>query len=251
MTSKNSDQLLRRILGTSRPRRVLLAVFVIVVVLGAVQMASSPGCPIGVWAHRSASPKTSGPAQVTITPGPNAHGVDPVAHVTVKADAGTLTDVRMVNEGGKSIQGVMTPDNTVWKPTVPLGYGRTYTLTVTSRGPNGVASNQVSSFTTLQPSDPDQGFVYHHVRGRTARWRHLRRRNSGGGALRRADRRPGRRRATADSDHQPQSGGFVVLGRRPKRPLATRALLRTGHDGHRRGQDLWNCHGRRFIRASR
>lgn len=37
----------------------------------------------------------------------------------VKADAGTLTDVQMVNETGKSVQGVMTPDNTVWKPTVP------------------------------------------------------------------------------------------------------------------------------------
>ncbi len=151
--SHNSDQLVRRILGVTRPRRFILAVLVVVAVLGAVQLASSPGCPSGACSHRSASPKTSGPAQVTITPGPNAHGVDPVAHVMVKADAGTLTDVRMVNEGGKSIQGVMTPDNTVWKPTVPLGYGRTYTLTVTSRGPNSVASSQVSSFITLQPSN--------------------------------------------------------------------------------------------------
>ncbi|BCI88055.1 hypothetical protein NIIDMKKI_32610 [Mycobacterium kansasii] len=39
------------------------------------------------------------------------------------------------------------------KPTVPLGYGRTYTLTVASRGPNGVAAEHVSSFATLRPSN--------------------------------------------------------------------------------------------------
>jgi lipoprotein-anchoring transpeptidase ErfK/SrfK len=79
--------------------------------------------------------------------------VDPVALVMVKADAGTLTDVRMVNESGGSVQGVTTPDNTAWKPTIPLGYGRTYTLTVTARGPNGVAATRVSSFSTLRPSN--------------------------------------------------------------------------------------------------
>jgi lipoprotein-anchoring transpeptidase ErfK/SrfK len=153
MTSKTSDQLIGRILGASRPRRFLLAVFVVVAVAGAIQIAASPGCPIGACGHRSASSKTGGSAQVTITPGPNAHDVDPVGQVTVKAEAGTLTGVGMVNEGGKPVQGLMTPDRTVWKPTVPLGYGRTYTLTVTSRGANGVASNQVSSFSTLQPSN--------------------------------------------------------------------------------------------------
>jgi lipoprotein-anchoring transpeptidase ErfK/SrfK len=59
----------------------------------------------------------------------------------------------MVNESGKPVEGVMTPDNTVWKPTVPLGYGRTYTLTVNSSGVSGVAAKQVSSFSTLKPSN--------------------------------------------------------------------------------------------------
>jgi Bacterial Ig domain len=151
MTFHNSNQLLRRIPGISRPRRFLLAVLAVVGVAGAVTIAALPRCPhcnfLGVPA------KTLGAAQVTITPDPTAHAVDPVAHVVVKANAGTLTDVRMVNDGGKPVEGVMTPDNTVWKPTVPLGYGRTYTLTVTRRGPNGVASTQVSSFSTLRPSN--------------------------------------------------------------------------------------------------
>lgn len=61
--------------------------------------------------------------------------------------------VRMVSHGSKSIDGVMTSDGTVWKPTGPLGYAPTYTLTVTSCGTNGAESSQVSSFTTLRSSN--------------------------------------------------------------------------------------------------
>jgi lipoprotein-anchoring transpeptidase ErfK/SrfK len=153
MTSESNEQLVRRILGISWPRRFLLAVFVVVGVVGAIQIAPLPSCPNGTCPRPEVASKAPAAGAVTITPGPNAHDVDPVGQVMVKADVGTLTDVRMVNDGGKQIQGVMTPDNTVWKPTVPLGYGRTYTLTVTNRGPNGVAATQVSSFSTLQPSN--------------------------------------------------------------------------------------------------
>jgi lipoprotein-anchoring transpeptidase ErfK/SrfK len=133
------------------PRPFLLAVLLVVGAVGAIQLATSVRCPHGTCPGAGA--KESGAARITITPGPDAHDVDPVALVMVKADAGTLTDVRMVNEGGNPVQGVTTPDNTVWKPTVPLGYGRTYTLTVTARGPNGAAATQVSAFSTLRPSN--------------------------------------------------------------------------------------------------
>lgn len=153
MTSTNGAQLVRRILRDRWPRRFLLIVFVVVGVVGAVQIASLLRCSNGNCSRPGVSSEASGAAQVTITPGPNARDVDPLAHVMVKADTGKLTDVRMVNEAGKPVEGVMTPDNSVWKPTVPLGYGRTYTLTLTSRGPNGVASTEVSTFSTLLPSN--------------------------------------------------------------------------------------------------
>jgi lipoprotein-anchoring transpeptidase ErfK/SrfK len=153
MTSQISDRLIRRVLGISWPRRFLLAVFAVVGVAGVVQLGAAPRCPGDACSQHSVSPKILGPAHVMVTPASDAHDVEPVGPVMVKADAGTLTDVRMTNETGKSVQGVMTPDNTAWKPTVPLGYGRTYTLTITSRGPNGVASTQVSSFSTLRPSN--------------------------------------------------------------------------------------------------
>ncbi len=152
MTPERSGRFARRALGGGWVRRSLLAVFVLVGVAGAIQIAS--GCVNGACAPPGVAAKAPAAARITITPGAGAHDVDPLAHVMVKADAGTLTDVRMVNESGKSVQGVMTPDNAVWKPTVPLGYGRTYTLTVTSRGgAGGVPATQVSSFSTLRPSN--------------------------------------------------------------------------------------------------
>jgi lipoprotein-anchoring transpeptidase ErfK/SrfK len=140
MTSKNS---------AGWRRRLLLCVFALIGVVGAVQIASLPLCSN----CRDAASSAYGAARVTITPEPYAHDVDPVGRVVVHAFAGTLTDVRMVNDGGKLVEGVMTPDNTLWKPTVPLGYGRTYTLKVTSRGSSGVASTQESTFSTLRPSN--------------------------------------------------------------------------------------------------
>lgn len=153
MMSKNSDQLVGRIHRVSRPRRLLLAVCVLVAAVAAIYVVSTTHCPGGHCGQSGAPTKTAGPAQITITPAPDSHDVDPVAPVTVKAENGTLTGVDMVNESGKPVEGVMTPDNTVWKPTVPLGYGRTYTLTITSSGVSGVAAKQVSSFSTLKPSN--------------------------------------------------------------------------------------------------
>lgn len=128
-----------------RRRRRLLSVLVVLGVLGVAAPACSARHPLGD------APK--GPAQVTITPGPDAHDVQPTTPVQVKADTGTLVAVRMVNDAGKPVDGVMTPDNTVWKPTGPLGYAHTYTLNVTSRGTNNVENSQVSSFSTLRPSN--------------------------------------------------------------------------------------------------
>ena len=67
------------------------------------------------------------------------------------AQNGTLTDVQMINDAGKRVDGVLTPDNVAWHPVVPLGYAHTYTITINSRGPGGKPGTQSVSFTTLTP----------------------------------------------------------------------------------------------------
>lgn len=134
-----------------RTRMSLIAVAVIsVMVVAVVAVVIGRGDD-----HNGALPAASvlraeTPATVTVTPGPDAVNVDPLGAVMVSAANGTLSDVQMVNDQNTPIPGVMTPDHLVWwKPSVPLGYGRSYTLTVASRGPTGTFASQMSRFTTL------------------------------------------------------------------------------------------------------
>jgi lipoprotein-anchoring transpeptidase ErfK/SrfK len=123
----------------------------------ALLLRCASGCGTTVPGHAAAPPPA--PAVVTITPGPNARDVDPLSRVSVMAAAGMLTDVQMVNEAGTPIAGIMTPDNSAWKPAVPLGYGRSYTITATSRGTGGVTSTQVATFSTLTPSNQTKVYL--------------------------------------------------------------------------------------------
>jgi lipoprotein-anchoring transpeptidase ErfK/SrfK len=91
------------------------------------------------------------PAAIGVFPQPQADDVNPAAPVSVAAFEGTIDNVVMVNDAGRTIRGAVTPDKKGWHPTEQLGYGRTYTMTVAARGPRGMPSRQTSSFTTLSP----------------------------------------------------------------------------------------------------
>ncbi len=142
-------------------RNALLALHLVVLIVVVVAVPSAVSCPPVACVHdaagahlaRTAAPPPPMPVQLSMNPGPDAKNVDPLAPVTVTATAGNLLSVRMVNDAGKSIEGVTTPDNTVWKPTVPLGYGRTYTVTATARGADDMTRALVSSFSTLVPGN--------------------------------------------------------------------------------------------------
>lgn len=148
--------------STRRARGVCLAILVAVLaVLGGDVVASSVSCTDHCQAPVAAAapaprPSAPEPAALSISPAPGSDDIDPTKRVMIIAASGTLSDVEMVNENGKSVPGVMTPDNRAWKPTTQLGYGHTYTMTVASRGPSGMPARETSSFTTLTPSDQTQ-----------------------------------------------------------------------------------------------
>src|SRR5258707_4493561 len=121
---------------------VLGAVLGVLAVLGAIVSVSAPRCPGdcppgSVSASVEPTAPARVPAVVTIAPNAAAREVDPLSVVLVTAQSGTLSEVVMVNEAGNRIAGVMTPDNTVWKPGAPLAYGKAYTLTATANGNDG------------------------------------------------------------------------------------------------------------------
>jgi lipoprotein-anchoring transpeptidase ErfK/SrfK len=137
-------------------------------VLGGVVVTDTPQCP-GSKCQVVAAPRdlaasdpvvpTSAPAVLSIAPTPGADKVNPAGPVMITATSGTITDVTMVNDSGKEIPGVLTPDGTAWKPTSQLGYDRTYSTTILARGPQGMPSRQTASFTTLSPSNQTQVYL--------------------------------------------------------------------------------------------
>ncbi|BDX32323.1 hypothetical protein TUM20985_28700 [Mycobacterium antarcticum] len=137
---------------------VLAPVLVITALSGAAVRVSLARCgaecaPTAATASISAPVAAPVPAAVSVAPGAGARDVDPLGAVSVTATAGTLRDVAMTNEQGTRIAGVMTPDNLVWKPGVPLGYSRDYALTITAAGSDGAPSTQTSTFSTLTPGN--------------------------------------------------------------------------------------------------
>jgi lipoprotein-anchoring transpeptidase ErfK/SrfK len=138
----------------------LAAVLAVLAVLGGVVLSTTGDCadhcqtitaaPVPQVAPR---PSPIVPAALSVVPAAGATKVSPSSQVLVTANSGTLDAVQLVNDSGKAIAGVLTPDAKAWKPTSQLGYGRTYTLTVSARGPGGMPSRQTSSFTTLSPDN--------------------------------------------------------------------------------------------------
>nr|WP_245839301.1 Ig-like domain-containing protein [Mycobacterium aquaticum] len=134
--------------------RVLAAVLLLTAALGvalAVSISRCADCDPTAGQQLSATPPP--PAELTIIPGSTAVEVDPLAPVEVSARFASLSEVVMVNEQGTRIVGITTPDATVWKPGVPLGYGRTYTITATAVAPDGSRLQRNSTFSTLQPDN--------------------------------------------------------------------------------------------------
>ena len=145
-----------------RARAACLAALLAVVAVFGIVSSSGPECPgrcqtlaAGAVSHFAppAPPSRTEPATITVTPRAGAEDVKPDGRVGVAAVNGTLESVTMVNDAGREIPGVLTPDARSWKPMVQLGYGRTYTMTIAGRGPGGMPTRQTSSFSTVDPSD--------------------------------------------------------------------------------------------------
>ena len=113
----------------------------------------STQCPVTNTALNVSAPQPPAPkpAALRVSPRPSSEDVNPAAAVSVAAFSGILDDVTIVNEAGKPIPGVLTRDKRGLHPASQLGYGRTYTMTITARGPGGMPSRQTSSFTTVSP----------------------------------------------------------------------------------------------------
>ena len=128
------------------------------VAVTAAALLVAAGCSAAP-SNPSDSPPDEAPASVAVVPAYGARDVDPLAPVTVTATGGTLESVLLTNDQGKTIPGIITPDKLSWKPGEPLGYGKTYTLAVGSRGVTGTTATQTTTFTTLRPRNQTKAYL--------------------------------------------------------------------------------------------
>jgi lipoprotein-anchoring transpeptidase ErfK/SrfK len=89
------------------------------------------------------------PVQVTVTPADKATAVAVTKPIVVSAQDGTIQAVT-VTAGKTKIDGAMQPDGT-WKSTDDLDYDKTYKVVVSAADSKGTASEQTSTFSTVDP----------------------------------------------------------------------------------------------------
>jgi len=147
-----------------RARVVLSVALVVIGILGSLTVMSQDSCTADCQADDTAAPSVvpppvPAPASTTVYPPSGTREADPLGRVSVTATAGRLSDVVMLNDSGTTVPGIMTPDNTVWKPEVPLGYGRSYTLTVTAVGTDGQPVTKRSTLSTLTPRNQTKAYL--------------------------------------------------------------------------------------------
>ncbi|WP_311143426.1 L,D-transpeptidase [Corynebacterium durum] len=75
--------------------------------------------------------------------------VNPAKPITVKIGDGELSTVTMTNEDGKVVEASLDKDKKKWETTEPLGYSRTYTLTIEAKG----EKKQEMSFSTIDATN--------------------------------------------------------------------------------------------------
>jgi lipoprotein-anchoring transpeptidase ErfK/SrfK len=142
----------------------LAIVLAVLAVVGGVMVTNRQDCGehcvvVAAEIQQVVQPSPNEPARIDVLPIPGSDDIDPLTRVLVTAQTGTLRSVVMVNDVGKTIPGIMTPDNMAWKPAAQLGYGRTYTMTIAGRGPGGMPTRQTSSFTTLTPGNQTRVYL--------------------------------------------------------------------------------------------
>jgi lipoprotein-anchoring transpeptidase ErfK/SrfK len=93
------------------------------------------------------------PAVLAVAPRDGAKSLSPTIPVTVRATAGTLSSVRLVNEDGKAVKGTLSADRRSWQADEVLGYSRDYTLTATAANADG--SRQTTATSTFATVVPD------------------------------------------------------------------------------------------------
>lgn len=105
----------------------------------------------------TASGEVASAPTLELAPQNGAKDISPTGPISAKAINGKIVEAVLTNAEGDAMAGSIAPDGAGWATTEKLGYGTTYTLSVTAQGANGPAITQQSTFSTISPGN--QTFV--------------------------------------------------------------------------------------------
>ncbi|MYV99270.1 L,D-transpeptidase family protein [Streptomyces sp. SID3343] len=115
---------------------------------GPAKVDSAQGNQVEAAKDKNESKDT--PVNVTVDPPNGTQGVAPGKPITVTADSGTLTTVRIADGQQRAIEGTLAADGRSWTSTTRTVPGVTYTVTTTTRAKKGTESTTTSTFGTLK-----------------------------------------------------------------------------------------------------
>lgn len=118
---------------------VLTGLLVVAVVAG--------GCS-ATRAENTEVPRT---AAVAVEPGDGAVDVAPASPIRATVKHGSFREIALFDANGAPVPGELSPDGSVWQPTVPLSFGATYSWHGHAIGQDGRPVEVRGTFRTAQP----------------------------------------------------------------------------------------------------
>lgn len=119
------------------------------VVAGCASPSEGEQSPTPPEATSTEAPK---PVLLALSVSDGDEGVEPGKPITVSAEHGTITKASLIGKHGTHVKDDLREEGTLWTTAEPLGYGKTYTLTVEAKGEDGKTVTEESTFTTATPA---------------------------------------------------------------------------------------------------
>lgn len=91
------------------------------------------------------------PPVVQFSPQDGARDISPVQPITATVPDARITRAELRTSTGEPVPGKLAADGRSWRADKPLGYDRTYALSVTAQRPGGAPVTARSTFTTVRP----------------------------------------------------------------------------------------------------
>ncbi|MFJ3233497.1 Ig-like domain-containing protein [Streptomyces sp. NPDC086787] len=96
-----------------------------------------------------AAAKKSSEAQITITPKDGSDNASINNSAAVAVSKGTLTNVTMTTEAGKTVEGALSADGKSWKPNSQLERSTNYKVSAEAKDAAGLVAHENASFSTV------------------------------------------------------------------------------------------------------